>query len=131
MTGKEAMQVENRKHTTSEVRVSCRKLDRVDPQQEDTAALWAEGMVPTKTVDVLPSEAPTTTGDAEQEEDINGLWASGSGTVMVRLGTVDRAKWVSMNGDLRCASAAFVRMDACVALLNNSKDVLDHKCVEL
>lgn len=44
---------------------------------------------------------------------------------------VERPKWVAVKGYLGLASAEFVLLDACVALLNNSKEFLEQKCTDL
>lgn len=61
----EALQPESRLLTTSELRASCRTLDREEQQQEDTAALWGDRTVRSETAYIISSMDTTNNWDAE------------------------------------------------------------------
>lgn len=100
-TGTDALKPESTLHTTSEIRVSCRTLDREEQQQEDTAAVWADGTVRIETEDIPPREGPSTNQDAEHEGYSNVLGASGAGMTMERVGTAVQTGQVGNVSDTR------------------------------
>lgn len=125
-------------------------------QQEDRAAVSADRTKRTETADIVPSAAPTTSRDAE-EDDLNLEGVPGAGITSARAGAVviaivsrsgggykrclahltnaqvvvDRATRVAINCALGRASMELVRLDVYIALLNKWKDCLDLKYSDL